>query len=365
MLFGLNPDFIQSQYDELVKIISSDQNLDRNKRADIQKKVSVLQDILAILTRREELETEKVQYLEELSTLKDGDEFGELIKDEIKQVEEKMVEKEKELEEILFPPDTRFSRPCFVEIRAGAGGQEASIFANDLMKTYMAYAVSKNWQATVHSINTTDVGGVREVILYIKGKQAYGNLKFESGVHRVQRVPVTEAAGRIHTSTITVAVLPEADEVDVVISPNDIRVDTFRASGAGGQHVNTTDSAIRITHIPSGLVVSCQDERSQNKNKAKAMKELRSRMLESEIRKADAERSSERKSKIGSGDRAEKIRTYNYPQNRITDHRIELTLKKLDIIMAGNLDEIITALKTEDGENRSVPENLKFLFPTK
>jgi len=361
--FGLDFDFLKSEYNNLVQALSFEQGLDRNKRAESQKRVAILQEIISIMENLSGLTKEINSYQEELDLESTSDfEYRNMLVEEISKLKNKIKILEKDLEDILFPLDPRNNKPCFLEIRAGAGGQEASIFANDLLKTYTAYALRKGWDATLHSISNTDLGGVREAILYVKGKQAYGELKFESGVHRVQRVPVTEGAGRIHTSTITVAVLPEADEIDVVINPNDLRVDVFRSTGAGGQHVNTTDSAVRITHIPTGVVVTCQDERSQIKNRAKAMKELRSRILEAQIQKADAERSSERKSKIGSGDRAEKIRTYNYPQNRITDHRIDLTLKKLDIIMAGDLSEIIETLQEEDNKNRQINPELSFLF---
>ena len=363
--FGLNVDFIKNEYNALVQLLATDQSLDRAKRAESQRRVGILQEIIAILEQFLTTAKDVGNCRLELQAPTLDPEFAQLLEEELIRLDGISRSLEKMLESVLFPPDARTSKPCFVEIRAGTGGQEASIFANDLLKMYTAFALLKGWDASMHSISHTDLGGVREAILYVKGKSAYGDLKFESGVHRVQRVPITESAGRIHTSTVTVAVLPEADEVDIVINPGDLRIDTCRASGAGGQHVNTTDSAVRITHLPTGLVVTCQDERSQIKNKTKALKELRSRLLEAEIQKAEAERSSERKSKIGSGDRAEKIRTYNYPQNRVTDHRIELTLKKLDIIMAGNLGEIIEVLQTEASKNRKVGPELSFLFNDK
>jgi peptide chain release factor 1 len=259
----------------------------------------------------------------------------------------------KEIEEMLYPRDDRDERSVFLEIRSGAGGQEAALFAADLFRMYSLYALSKGWQVSLVEGATTDLGGYSKVVAHITGKNAFKYFKFESGVHRVQRVPKTESAGRIHTSTITVAVMPEADDVEVSVNPSDLRIDVYRSSGAGGQHVNTTDSAVRITHIPTGLVVTCQDERSQIKNKAKAMKELQTRLLQAEQDKQEAEMSAARKQQIGSGDRAEKIRTYNYPQNRVTDHRIELTLKKLDIIVdSGDLDELITPLFIWDAEQR-------------
>ena len=252
----------------------------------------------------------------------------------------------------MFPPNPYDKKDVFLEIRAGAGGKEAALFAADLLKMYSNYALSKGWQAQVASLSETDLGGIKEVVLNITGRDVYGFLKYESGVHRVQRVPETESSGRIHTSTATVAVLPEADEVDVTISPDQLRIDVYRASGAGGQHVNTTDSAVRITHLPSGLVVTCQDERSQHKNKTKAMKMLSSRLLTAHQEKQDSEMSEHRKELVGWGMRAEKVRTYNYPQNRVTDHQVELTLKKLDIIMTGDLEEIISALRENDQKER-------------
>jgi peptide chain release factor 1 len=252
----------------------------------------------------------------------------------------------------MIPSDEHDERSVFIEIRAGAGGQEAALFAADLLRMYTNYAMKKGWRATVVDESFTDLGGIRDVTLHVQGEGAYGHLKFEAGVHRVQRVPKTETAGRVHTSTATVAVLPEAEEVDVNINPADLRIDVFRASGAGGQHVNTTDSAVRITHIPSGVVVSCQDERSQHKNKAKALKMLQSRLLAFEKERHEAEVGKQRKEMVGRGMRAEKARTYNFPQNRVTDHNADITLKKLDYVMEGDLDEIIDALRAIDREER-------------
>ncbi len=252
----------------------------------------------------------------------------------------------------MFPPDEHDNRSVFLEIRAGAGGKEAALFVADLLKMYTNYAQRKHWRAVVDSSSDTDLGGFKEVVLHIDGKDVYGHLKRESGVHRVQRVPETEGSGRVHTSTVTVAVLPEAKEVDVQINPSDLRIDVYRSSGAGGQHVNTTDSAVRITHIPTGVVVACQDERSQHKNKAKAMKTLQSRILAAHIEKEEAKMSKDRKEQVGSGMRAEKVRTYNYPQNRVSDHQVDVTLKKLDQVMLGDLDEIIQALRDQERQSR-------------
>ena len=237
--------------------------------------------------------------------------------------------KQRELDDILYPADERNDRSVYLEIRAGAGGQEAALFVADLQKMYTNYAQKMHWRVSVESVSTTDFGGFREIILHIQGKGVYGHLRYESGVHRVQRVPATETQGRIHTSTVTVAVLPEAEEVDVTINPSDLRIDVYRSSGAGGQHVNTTDSAVRVTHIPTGVAVACQEERSQHKNKAKAMKLLQSRLLAAQMEKSEAEMRKQRKEQVGTGERAEKVRTYNFPQNRVTDHQVDVTLKSL------------------------------------
>jgi len=255
------------------------------------------------------------------------------------------IELEKKLEILLLPKDPNDEKNILLEIRAGTGGDEASLFASDLFRMYSKYAESQGWKIEVLNTSWTGVGGLKEIILMISGIRVYSQLKYESGVHRVQRVPKTEAQGRIHTSAVTVAVLPEADEVEVNIKPEDIKIDVFRSSGPGGQSVNTTDSAVRITHIPSGAVVSCQDEKSQHKNKAKALKILRARLYDLEQQKQEKERSEHRKSQIGTGDRSEKIRTYNFPQSRVTDHRIGLTLHSLQNILEGHLEELIPPLQ--------------------
>jgi peptide chain release factor 1 len=257
-----------------------------------------------------------------------------------------------ELEEAIIPADPHDEQSVFLEIRAGTGGQEAALFAADLAAMYTGYALKKGWRCSVVDESRTDLQGVRDITLHIQGDQVYGHLKFEAGVHRVQRVPKTETQGRVHTSTATVAVLPEVDEVDYVINPADLRIDVYRASGAGGQHVNTTDSAVRITHIPTGVVVACQDERSQHKNKAKALKILQSRIAAHEKEKQDALLGQKRKEMIGRAMRSEKVRTYNFPQNRVTDHTIDLTLKKLDYIIEGDLDDLIEPLIEHEKEER-------------
>ncbi len=269
----------------------------------------------------------------------------ELAEESMQEAQQRLQEVEKELQWLLLPKDPNDERNLFLEIRAGTGGDEAAIFAGDLFRMYSRYADSKGWKVEIISANAGEHGGFREIISRIEGAGAYSRLKFESGTHRVQRVPATESQGRVHTSACTVAVLPEVDDVtEYAINPADLRIDTFRSSGAGGQHVNTTDSAIRITHLPTGVVVECQDERSQHKNKAKAMNLLRSRLLEAEREKIQSEQSETRKLQVGSGDRSQRIRTYNYPQGRLTDHRINLTLYKLPEILQGQLDSVIEPL---------------------
>ena len=270
------------------------------------------------------------------------------------EAEETIERASEELKILLLPKDPNDEKNVIMEIRGGTGGDEAALFAADLMRMYSMYAESKNWKIDILSSNPTDIGGYKEVSFSIEGQGAYSRLKFESGVHRVQRVPETESSGRIHTSAVTVAVLPEVEEVEVEINQNDLRIDVFRAGGPGGQCVNTTDSAVRITHIPTGIVVSCQDEKSQHKNKDKAMKILRSRIYDVMEEQRHKEIADERKSQVGSGDRSERIRTYNFPQSRVTDHRINLTLYKLEQILDGNLDEIIDALVT-----LTKPQNLQ------
>ena len=257
-----------------------------------------------------------------------------------------------ELKALLIPRDPNDDKDVIVEIRGGAGGEESALFAHSLWRMYTMYAEKCGWTSEVLSQNMTELGGCKEIVFQISGDGAYSRLKFESGVHRVQRVPETESQGRVHTSTVTVAVLPEAEEVDFEISPADLKIDTFRSSGAGGQHINKTESAIRITHLPTGVVVECQDERSQHKNRDKAMRVLRTRLFEAEQAKQNAAIAAERRSQVGTGDRSERIRTYNYPQGRMTDHRIGLTLYKLDSILNGDLDEIIDALVTADTAER-------------
>ncbi|MGN0638613.1 MAG: peptide chain release factor 1 [Huintestinicola sp.] len=275
-------------------------------------------------------------------------EMKELARAELEDAEERIAEISEELKILLIPRDPNDDKNVIIEIRGGAGGDEASLFANSLFRMYSMYAESRRWKIDILNANPTELGGFKEISFSIEGEGAYSRLKYESGVHRVQRVPETESQGRIHTSTVTVAVLPEADEVELEINPADIKTDVFRASGAGGQHINKTESAVRLTHIPTGLVVECQDERSQYKNKDKAMKILRSRLLDKLTEEQNDKIASDRRSQVGTGSRSERIRTYNFPEGRVTDHRIGLTIYRLEHILNGNMDEIIDALATAD-----------------
>ncbi len=341
--------FIEDRFKELeTKISDPDIISDQEQWRKLCKEHS---DISPIVAKYREYKNLKENIEEANIMLSDG----ELDKDEkeflLQSIDESNLGIDKvseELKVLLLPKDPNDDKNVIVEIRGGAGGDEAALFASDLLRMYSMYAETKRWKVEMLSQSPTDIGGYKEVSFSITGDKAYSRLKFESGVHRVQRIPSTESGGRIHTSTVTVAVLPEVEEVEVEINQNDLRIDVFRAGGPGGQCVNTTDSAVRITHIPTGVVVSCQDEKSQHKNKDKAMKILRSRVYDIFIQQQTDAISAERKSQVGTGDRSERIRTYNYPQGRVTDHRIGLTLHRLDAVLNGDLDEIIDALITTD-----------------
>lgn len=322
--------------------------------SDIEQYTSLMKEIknlTPVVEKFREYKKLKESYDEAKMLLDEGGlekDFREMVQQEYEEAEENMEKVEQELKVLLLPKDPNDDRNVIVEIRGGAGGEEAALFAGTLFRMYSMYAETKGWKPEILSSNPTELGGFKEVSFMIEGEGAYSRFKFESGVHRVQRVPETESQGRIHTSTVTVAVLPEAQEVDVEINPADLQIDTYRSGGAGGQHVNKTESAIRITHIPTGTVVECQDERSQYKNKDRAMKILRSRILEAEQEKQNAEIAGARRLQVGTGDRSERIRTYNYPQGRVSDHRIGLTLYRLEAILNGDLDELIDALITAE-----------------
>lgn len=316
--------------------------------AKLAREQKELTPVVEVFRRYRKLENTATEARELLDAGTDDPQFKELLREEYESAKAEMEKVSEELKVLLLPKDPNDEKNVIVEIRGGAGGDEAALFAYNLYRMYTMYAETKRWKTEIANINETEIGGIKEVSFVIEGDGAYSRLKFESGVHRVQRVPDTEASGRIHTSTVTVAVLPEIDEVDFQINPTDLQIDTYRSSGAGGQHVNKTESAIRITHLPTGTVVECQDERSQHKNKDKAMKILASRLYDAQCQKQAAEIAAERKSQVGTGDRSERIRTYNFPQGRVTDHRIGLTLYKIEQIMNGDLDEIFDALVTAD-----------------
>ncbi len=338
---------IIENFNEIEKKLSSIGDKDYNIFAKLSKEYSDLKPLVSKINDYKKFNNE-LHDLAELLESNDND----LKKEAVYEKEillKKINEIEEELKFMLIPKDESDEKNAIVEIRAGTGGEEAALFASDLLRMYTKYSEVKSWRAEIMDLSETDHDGVKEVVLKVSGNNVFGELKFESGTHRVQRVPLTESGGRIHTSAATVAVLPEASDVDVDILEKDLRVDIFRASGPGGQSVNTTDSAVRITHIPTGVVAQCQDEKSQHKNKAKALTVLRTRIFESERQKKEKERAQERKSQVGSGDRSERIRTYNFPQGRVTDHRISLTLYKLEQILAGEgLNEIISSLITDD-----------------
>lgn len=336
---------IAEKYDQLEALLADPEVLRKGEWQEYARERSRLEPLVEKYREYQRVLREQGE-IQELLRSEDDPEFRKLAEEELDGLRAREEQLEHDLRVLLLPRDPNDERDVVMEIRAGTGGEEAALFAADLLRMYARYAEAKGWRTEILNSNPTDLGGFREVVFAVEGKGAYSRLKFESGVHRVQRIPSTESGGRIHTSAATVAVLPEAEEVDVEINPNDIRVDVFCSSGPGGQSVNTTQSAVRITHIPTGLVVSCQDEKSQHKNKDKALRVLRARLKEKYEEEQKGEQASTRRSMVGTGDRSERIRTYNFPQGRVTDHRIGLTLHKLDMVLLGELDEIIDALIT-------------------
>ncbi len=335
---------------EAVQAEMAAEGLDPERFASLSREFADLSAVVEAIRKQDAMETERRALLDMVEGAPGEDpEMVALARDELSEIEARLPDIRRDVQLRLLPKDEADDRGVILEVRAGTGGDEAALFAGDLFRMYQRYSEAHGWRVEVLDARDSDLGGYREIVARLSGQGVFARLKFESGVHRVQRVPETEAGGRIHTSAATVAVLPEAGEVDVKIDDKDLRIDTFRSSGAGGQHVNTTDSAVRITHVPTGLVVSQQDEKSQHKNKAKAMEILRARLYDMERQRRDAERAADRKGQVGSGDRSERIRTYNFPQGRVSDHRINLTLYKLDKVIGGEaLDEVIEPLIAEE-----------------
>ena len=343
---------IKEKFDQINQQLSDPQFLnDRVKTISLSKKRSELEDIVQVYDEYSKI-LKNIKENEEIISSNVDKELSDLAEKELQELEETKLKIEEELKILLLPKDPNDNKDVIMEIRAGTGGEEAALFAGDLFRMYSRYAEVKGWKIELIDINETGLGGLKEVIFSVSGDNIYSELKFESGVHRVQRVPETEASGRVHTSASSVAVLPEAEDVQVDINPNDLKIDVYRSGGAGGQNVNKVETAIRITHLPSGIVVQCQDERSQLKNRQKAMKVLRARLYDVELKRHTDEISAKRKTMVGSGDRSDKIRTYNFPQNRVTDHRIGLTLYNLSNIMDGDLDELIEQLKLANRTER-------------
>lgn len=339
--------FISDKYNALTEKVSDPQIIaDQSKWQKYAKELSELEPIVKKFQEYQQVKKSIAESKELLNESSSDEELRELAKLELSEMEDKVEPLEEELKVLLLPKDPNDEKNVILEIRAGTGGDEAALFGADLFRMYSRYAERRGWKTELMEMNETGIGGIKEAVLLIKGKGAYSRLKYESGAHRVQRVPETESSGRVHTSAATVAVLPEVDEVEVNLNPNDVRVDVYRSSGNGGQSVNTTDSAVRLTHIPTGTVVTCQDEKSQIKNKEKAFKVLAARLYDVMIREQTDEISQQRKSQVGSGDRSERIRTYNFPQGRVSDHRTGVTLYKLDAFLDGDLDEIIDGLIT-------------------
>lgn len=340
-------EFVLEKYEELSMKVSDPEII--GNQPVWQKHIKEMGEMEPIVNKYKEYKAAKESMAEAKDMLDMGDEeLKELAKMEIADLEDRIPQLEDELKILMLPKDPNDEKNVILEVRAGTGGEEAALFGNDLLRMYLRYAERRGWKAEIMDINDTGIGGIKEASVLIKGKGAYSRMKYESGTHRVQRVPATESSGRIHTSAATIAVLPEVDDVEVEINPNDVRVDVYRSSGNGGQCVNTTDSAVRLTHLPTGLVVTCQDEKSQIKNKDKAFKVLRSRLYDLKLQEQNAEISAERRSQVGSGDRSERIRTYNFPQGRVTDHRIGMTIYKLDSFLDGDIDEIVDGLITSD-----------------
>ena len=340
-------DFIVEKYEELSLKVSDPEII--NNQSVWQKHIKEMGEIEPIVNKYREYKKAKEDLAEAKLMLEENDEeLREMAKMEIAELDGQIETFEQELKILLLPKDPNDDKNVILEIRAGTGGEEAALFGQDLLRMYLRYAERNRWKTELMDVNDTGIGGIKEAVVLIKGKGAYSRLKYESGVHRVQRVPETESAGRVHTSAATIAVLPEVDDVEVDLNPNDVRVDVYRASGNGGQCVNTTDSAVRLTHEPTGLVVTCQDEKSQIKNKEKAFKVLKARLYDLMVQEQNKEIADARKSQVGSGDRSERIRTYNFPQGRVSEHRIGLTLYKLNAILDGDLDEIIDGLITHD-----------------
>lgn len=336
---------VEKRYEELNEKISDPEVIaNQNEWKKLMKEHADISDIVEKYREYKKLQAS----IEDLKEMLNDKEMHDLAQAELDEARENLPKIEEELKLLLVPKDPNDDKNVIVEIRGGAGGEESSLFAADLFRMYSMYAEKKRWKLEVLNLNETELGGIKEVTFMITGKGAYSRLKFESGVHRVQRVPDTESSGRIHTSTATVAVLPEVDDVEIEINPADLKIDTFRSSGAGGQHINKTESAIRITHIPTGVVVECQTERSQIQNRETAMSMLRAKLYEAELEKQTSEQANARRSQVGSGDRSEKIRTYNFPQGRITDHRIGLSMYQVDEFLNGGIDEMIDALNAAD-----------------
>jgi len=341
-----------ARHDELGELMVAPDAASSGDFVRLSKEYSALTPVAEGIRRLNEKKQEAADLAGMLADPETDADMREMAEIEFLELKESLPELERRVQVLLIPKDDADEKNAILEIRAGTGGDEAALFAADLFRMYQRYAEARGWKFEIMHMSETGIGGFKEAIASVSGRDVFARLKFESGVHRVQRIPTTESGGRIHTSAATVAVMPEAEEVDIQIADKDLRIDVFRASGPGGQSVNTTDSAIRITHLPTGIVVSQQDEKSQHKNKAKGMRVLRARLYEHERQQLDAERAATRKSQVGSGDRSERIRTYNFPQGRVTDHRINLTLHKLDRIMDGELDEAIDALISEDQASR-------------